>query len=70
MDFNKNNNNNNEYRKLYKSRNRMLCGVCGGIGEYLNLDPTVIRLLWIIFSFVGGCGILAYIIAAIVIPEY
>ncbi|MCI7791456.1 MAG: PspC domain-containing protein [Lachnospiraceae bacterium] len=69
MDFNQNNNN-NEYRKLYKSRNRMLCGVCGGIGEYLNLDPTVIRLLWIIFSFVGGCGILAYIIAAIVIPEY
>ena len=70
MDFNQNNKNNNEYRKLYKSRNRMLCGVCGGIGEYLNLDPTVIRLLWIIFSFVGGCGILAYIIAAIVIPEY
>ena len=70
MDFNQNNNMNNEYRKLYKSRNRMLCGVCGGIGEYLNLDPTVIRLLWIIFSFVGGCGILAYIIAAIVIPEY
>ncbi len=69
MDFNQNNNN-NEYRKLYKSRNRMLCGVCGGIAEYLNLDPTVIRLLWIIFSFVGGCGILAYIIAAIVIPEY
>lgn len=69
MDFNQNNNN-NEYRKLYKSRNRMLCGVCGGIGEYLNLDPTVIRLLWIIFAFVGGCGILAYIIAAIVIPEY
>lgn len=67
MDFNQNNN--NEYRKLYKSRNRMLCGVCGGIGEYFNIDPTVIRLLWIIFSVVGGCGILAYIIAAIVIPE-
>lgn len=67
MDFNQNNN--NEYRKLYKSRNRMLCGVCAGIGEYFNMDPTVIRLLWIIFSVVGGCGILAYIIAAIVIPE-
>lgn len=67
MDFNQNNN--NEYRKLYKSRNRMLCGVCGGIGEYFNIDPTVIRLLWIIFSVIGGCGILAYIIAAIVIPE-
>lgn len=68
MDFNQNNN--NEYRKLYKSRNRMLCGVCGGIGEYFNIDPTVIRLLWIIFSILGGCGILAYIIAAIVIPEF
>lgn len=68
MDFNQNNN--NEYRKLYKSKNRMLCGVCSGIGEYFNIDPTVIRLLWIIFSVVGGCGILAYIIAAIVIPEY
>lgn len=67
MNFNQNNN--NEHRKLYKSRNRMLCGVCGGIGEYFNIDPTVIRLLWIIFSVVGGCGILAYIIAAIVIPE-
>lgn len=68
MDFNQNNN--NEYRKLFKSRNRMLCGVCGGIGEYFNIDPTVIRLLWIIFSVFAGCGILAYIIAAIVIPEY
>lgn len=44
MDFNQNNNN-NEYRKLYKSTNRMLCGVCGGIGEYFHIDPTVIRLL-------------------------
>ena len=69
MDFNQNNNN-NEYRKLYKSTNRMLCGVCGGIGEYFHIDPTVIRLLWIIFSLLGGCGVLAYIIAAIVIPEY
>ncbi len=68
MDFNQNNN--NEPRKLYKSRNRMLCGVCGGIGEYFNLDPTVVRLLWIIFSVLGGSGILAYIIAAIIIPEY
>lgn len=67
MDFHQNN---NEYRKLYKSKNRMLCGVCGGIGEYFNIDPTVIRLLWIIFSLVGGSGILAYIIAAIIIPKY
>lgn len=57
-------------KKLTKSSNRMICGVCGGIGEYFHIDPTVIRLLWIIFSVAGGCGILAYIIAAIVIPEY
>ena len=68
MDYNENNNN-KEYRKLYRSRNRMLCGVCGGIGEYFNIDRTIVRLLWVLFSFFGGCGILAYIIAAIVIPE-
>ena len=68
MDYNENNNN-KEYRKLYRSRNRMLCGVCGGFGEYFNIDPTIVRLLWVLFSFFGGCGILAYIIAAIVIPE-
>lgn len=56
-------------KKLTKSSNRMLCGVCGGIGEYLGIDPTVIRLLWVIFSFMGGAGLLAYIVAAIIVPE-
>ena len=56
-------------KKLTKSSNRMICGVCGGIGEYLGIDPTVIRLLWVIFSFMGGAGILAYIVAAIIVPE-
>lgn len=57
-------------KKLYRSRvNRTLCGVCGGIGEYINLDPTVVRLLWVIFGFLGGSGIFAYIIAAIIIPD-
>ena len=56
-------------KKLTKSSNRMICGVCGGIGEYLGIDPTVIRLLWVIFSFMGGAGLLAYIVAAIIIPE-
>lgn len=61
---------NNDTKRLYKSlTNRKLCGVCGGIGEYLNIDPTVIRLLWILFSFCVGCGLLAYIIAAIIMPE-
>ncbi len=58
-----------EPKKLMKSdENRVLCGVCGGIGEYFNIDPVVIRLIWVIFSLMGGAGILAYIIAAIIIP--
>ncbi len=57
-------------KRLIKSKNKMLCGVCGGIGEYLNLDPTVIRILWVVLSICGlGTGIIAYIIAAIIIPE-
>ena len=57
-------------KKLRKSSvDKKLCGVCGGIGEYFNLDPTVVRLLWILFSLAGGAGLLAYIIAAIVMPE-
>ena len=57
-------------KKLRKSQvNKKICGICGGVGEYFNIDPTVVRLLWILFSVMGGAGVLAYIIAAIVIPE-
>lgn len=57
-------------KRLYKSnRNRMLCGVCGGIAEYFGLDPTLVRLGWILLSALAGSGLLAYIIAAIVIPR-
>lgn len=57
-------------KRLYKSRDeRMIAGVCGGIAEYFKVDPTLIRLAWIIFVFMGGSGILAYLIAWIVIPE-
>lgn len=63
-------NNDNDYKKLSKSQtNRMLCGVCGGIGEYINLDPTIVRLIWVVCSLCGGCGIFAYIIAAIIMPN-
>ncbi|ADU27698.1 PspC domain-containing protein [Ethanoligenens harbinense] len=56
-------------KRLYRSRTqRMLAGVCGGIAEYFNIDPTLIRLGWVIFACMGGTGVLAYIIAAIVIP--
>ena len=57
-------------KKLYRSReNRMLGGICGGIGEYLNVDPTVVRLLWVLFTFVGASGLLAYLICLVIIPE-
>lgn len=58
-------------KKLLRSiTNRMLCGVCGGIGEYIGLDPTLVRLLWVLLSF-GSCGtgIIVYFIAAVIIPE-
>jgi len=57
-------------KRLYKiNEGKMLDGVCGGIAEYFNVDPTVIRLLWVLFSACGGSGILAYVICAIVIPR-
>lgn len=57
-------------KKLRKSiTDRKISGVCGGIAEYLNIDPTVVRLLWMIFVFCGGSGIIAYIIAAIIMPD-
>ena len=55
-------------KKLYKSNNRMICGVCAGIAEYLGIDPTVVRLLWAALG-LTGTGILFYIIAALVMPE-
>ncbi len=58
-----------EKRLLKSKTERMICGVCGGIAEYLNTDPTVVRILWVIFSLMGGSGLLAYIIAAVIIPE-
>ena len=58
-------------KKLYKSQgDRKLCGVCGGLGEFFGIDASLIRLAWIVFSLLGGSGVLGYIIAAIVIPEY
>ena len=57
-------------KKLHKSnKNKMIDGVCGGIGEYINIDPTIVRLGWVVFCALGGSGIIAYIIAAIIIPR-
>ena len=56
-------------KKLYKSSNdKVLAGVCGGIGEYFAVDPVIIRLLWVVFSLMAGAGLIAYIIAAIIMP--
>ena len=47
----------------------MLCGVSGGIAEYFDIDPTLVRIAWVILTCFGGAGIWAYIIAAIIIPK-
>ncbi|QAT60923.1 PspC domain-containing protein [Acidilutibacter cellobiosedens] len=59
-------------KRLYRSANdRKICGICAGIGEYLDVDPTIIRLVWILFTvFSAGIGgVLAYFLACLVIPE-
>ena len=57
-------------KRVYKSNtNKMVEGVCGGIAEYFGIDPTLVRLGWVLFYALGGSGILAYIIAAIIIPR-
>lgn len=57
-------------KRLYKDHsNHKLCGVCSGIARYFDLDPTVIRLALVVFCLLGGSGILAYIIFAIVMPD-
>jgi phage shock protein PspC (stress-responsive transcriptional regulator) len=57
-------------KKLYRSKtDKKVAGVCGGIGKYFSIDPTLIRLGVVLFTLFGGCGLLAYIIAAFVIPE-
>ena len=56
-------------KRLVKSSDRRLLGVCGGIADYFDLDPNIIRLLWVIFSLLGGSGVLAYIIAAVIMPS-
>ena len=60
----------NGKRLVKSSTDKKICGVCGGIGEYFNIDPTLIRLLWVLLS-MGSCGtgLLIYIIAAVIIPE-
>ena len=56
-------------KKLYRSqKEKMVAGVCGGLGEYLDLDPTLIRIIWVVITLMGGAGLLAYLIMWIVVP--
>lgn len=56
-------------KRLYRvTEGKVIAGVCGGVAEYLNIDPTVVRLIWAILGCMAGGGILAYIIAALIIP--
>lgn len=59
-----------EYRRLYRSRKeRMLMGVCGGLGEYFKIDPTLVRLAFVVATLMGGPGLVAYVVLMIVVPE-
>jgi phage shock protein C len=56
-------------RKLYRSRNdSRIAGVCGGLGEYLDIDPTLVRLIFVLLALTGGHGVLLYIILWLIVP--
>lgn len=57
-------------KRLYRSRgDKMLGGVCGGIAEYFNMDSSLVRILWVLFTLMGGSGLLIYLICLVVIPS-
>lgn len=58
-------------KHLYKSnKNKVCCGVCGGFGEFLDIDPTIVRLVWVLFTLLSvGVGIILYLIACIIMPN-
>ena len=61
---------NNEYKQLTRSTSdRMIAGVCAGLGEYLNIDPSIIRIIWLVSILIYGVGLLLYLVMWIVLPE-
>lgn len=58
-----------EAKRLHKSDNRMIAGVCGGIAEYFGIDPTLVRLAAVLLALFFGSGVLAYLVAALIIPK-
>lgn len=62
-----------EKKRIYKSNDRKICGVCGGLAEFFGIDPTIVRLVYAILALTYGSGLLIYIIAAIIMddkPDY
>ena len=56
-----------ERKRLYKSRNnKMICGVCAGIADYFNIDPSIVRVLWAVLALAAGTGVLAYIALSLI----
>lgn len=56
-------------KKLYRvTEGKMIAGVCGGIAEYFDIDPTVVRLIWVVLSCLAGTGVFIYLLAAIIMP--
>ncbi len=59
-----------KFKRLYRSKTeKMLGGVCGGIAEYFNVDPVLVRLLWVLFTLAWGAGLILYMIAWIIVPQ-
>ena len=58
-----------ELKRRKSEDNKVLCGVCGGLGEFLGIDPTIVRLIWAVLAFAAGSGLLIYILAAIIMPR-
>ena len=57
-------------KRLYRSyEHKMIAGVCGGLGEYFDMDPTIVRLIVVAAALIGGSGLLAYLLAWIIIPQ-
>ena len=56
-------------KRLYRSKEKMVAGVCAGLADYINIDPTIMRILFVVIAFAGGASLLAYLIMWIIVPE-
>ena len=56
-------------KRLYKSNDKKISGVCAGLAEYFGIDPTIVRLVWVLFTLAGSSGIFAYILADIIMED-